>query len=420
MSESFSPLCLWGQWLRGNLVDGLQAPFRRLSTAGVPSDKSEESFPITTHHPLLPFSSRVDVFLFSRLGHAHESVSALRFGVRGLVAQVESPTRHPPFRVGSWSPSCTRNKTKRPLRLDEAVDALAVDTSSQPRFDAANRTVIPEKIATYCAGLVILVKRQAEDNKTTVTEIQLAHFSVQEYLTSGRLEGSIANDLQETAARLSIMTVCLSYLLDMGYPYTISGARQQYPMAQYSTRYWAQNAAVIEGSDKQVAIVKEYFSHWTAFEFGYRLYRPDRSREEEPDDYKEPVTCLYYATVYGLFHSAKELLETGAEVNAQGGNFGNALQAASLGGHEAIVRLLLEKGAEVNAQGRHYGNALQAALYEPDEATVRLLLEKGAEVHADAPPQQQPAHAPIYATDDDRSTMALSSGMYPAYFPPSP
>jgi ankyrin repeat protein len=31
--------------------------------------------------------------------------------------------------------------------------------------------------------------------------------------------------------------------------------------------------------------------------------------------------------------------------------YGNALQAASSGGHEAIVKLLLEKGADVNAQG---------------------------------------------------------------------
>jgi ankyrin repeat protein len=43
------------------------------------------------------------------------------------------------------------------------------------------------------------------------------------------------------------------------------------------------------------------------------------------------------------------LLEKGAEVNAQGGGYGNALQAASEGGHEKVVQILLEKGAEVNA-----------------------------------------------------------------------
>jgi ankyrin repeat protein len=40
-----------------------------------------------------------------------------------------------------------------------------------------------------------------------------------------------------------------------------------------------------------------------------------------------------------------------ADVNAQGGHYGNALQAASVIGHEAIAKLLIEKGADVNVQG---------------------------------------------------------------------
>ena len=55
------------------------------------------------------------------------------------------------------------------------------------------------------------------------------------------------------------------------------------------------------------------------------------------------------------------LLDKGADVNAQGGWYGNALQAASSRGHEKVVQILLDKGAEINAQGGIYGNALQAA-----------------------------------------------------------
>jgi len=44
------------------------------------------------------------------------------------------------------------------------------------------------------------------------------------------------------------------------------------------------------------------------------------------------------------------LLETGAEVHAQGCQYGNALQAASAGGHESIVRPLLERGADFKVQ----------------------------------------------------------------------
>ena len=48
---------------------------------------------------------------------------------------------------------------------------------------------------------------------------------------------------------------------------------------------------------------------------------------------------------------AKLLIEKGADVNAQGGDYKTALHAASLRGHEAIARLLIEKGADVNAHG---------------------------------------------------------------------
>lgn len=52
----------------------------------------------------------------------------------------------------------------------------------------------------------------------------------------------------------------------------------------------------------------------------------------------------------------KLLLDKGVDVNAQGGFYCNALQAASVRGHERIVKLLL-KGTDVNAQGGLHGNA---------------------------------------------------------------
>jgi ankyrin repeat protein len=47
----------------------------------------------------------------------------------------------------------------------------------------------------------------------------------------------------------------------------------------------------------------------------------------------------------------QQLLEKGADVNAQGGWYGSALLAALFGGHHKVVQQLLEKGADVNAQG---------------------------------------------------------------------
>jgi hypothetical protein len=42
----------------------------------------------------------------------------------------------------------------------------------------------------------------------------------------------------------------------------------------------------------------------------------------------------------------KILFDKGANVNAQGGCFGNALQAASSNGHEAVVEVLVAWGAK--------------------------------------------------------------------------
>ncbi|KAK4223169.1 ankyrin repeat-containing domain protein [Podospora fimiseda] len=96
-----------------------------------------------------------------------------------------------------------------------------------------------------------------------------------------------------------------------------------------------------------------------------------------------------------------ELLDRKVDVNASGGDFGNALQAACASARWdekdasfdcEVVKLLLEKGANVNARGGMYRNALQAACCsswtvpqvegnEFDYDVVRLLLENGANVN---------------------------------------
>jgi len=39
------------------------------------------------------------------------------------------------------------------------------------------------------------------------------------------------------------------------------------------------------------------------------------------------------------------LIDVGADVNARGGYYGNALQAASTRGHEKVVQILIDAGA---------------------------------------------------------------------------
>ena len=55
------------------------------------------------------------------------------------------------------------------------------------------------------------------------------------------------------------------------------------------------------------------------------------------------------------------------------------LMAASYGGNYLVVQILLDDGADVNAQGGQCGNALRAASLFHYNEIERLLLERGAQ-----------------------------------------
>jgi len=86
---------------------------------------------------------------------------------------------------------------------------------------------------------------------------------------------------------------------------------------------------------------------------------------------------------YTIVEVVRLLLDNGADVNAQRGHLGHALQAACVRPFEDVVELLLARGAEINAQGGYFGNALQAAAYTGRVKNVQLLLKKWAEVNAE-------------------------------------
>ncbi|RDA85315.1 hypothetical protein CP532_4982 [Ophiocordyceps camponoti-leonardi (nom. inval.)] len=66
------------------------------------------------------------------------------------------------------------------------------------------------------------------------------------------------------------------------------------------------------------------------------------------------------------------------DVNARGGLFDSALQAAAYSGQKQSAELLLSKGADSNACGGKYGNLLNAAVIRGNWDIVGLLLRHGA------------------------------------------
>ncbi|KAH6663685.1 ankyrin repeat-containing domain protein, partial [Halenospora varia] len=94
--------------------------------------------------------------------------------------------------------------------------------------------------------------------------------------------------------------------------------------------------------------------------------------------------CLYEATDYQHIETVEVLLQMGANPDAEGEEFGNALQAAAFDGTEEIIRLLLDAHANPNRVygDDTYGTALQAAAYEGTLSNVELLVERGAKINA--------------------------------------
>jgi ankyrin repeat protein len=319
---------------------------------------------------------------------------------------------------------------RRPLTTAELCCALAVEPGNA-ELDPDNLPDFKEMLSV-CAGLVVV------DRESDV--IRLVHYTTQEYFERIR-------DTWNPDAPLHIASTCLTYLsFDLFKTGSCSNDEDyeqrlwESKFLDYAAKHWGEHAVTFEkklcamicsflSDDGLVSSAIQVFLAPTHKYYNYSQRYPKNStgahlgarfglsitletmllpkgQERKPQLAKkdsEDQTSLYLAAENGHYLTAELLINMGAEVNAQGGVYGNALQAASYRGHEAIVKLLLEKGAELNAQGRHFGNALQAASSKGHETTVKILLDNGADIYA-----QYQAHRRDYqATQDKRKRQDL-------------
>ena len=278
--------------------------------------------------------------------------------------------------------------SERPLRIEEAVDFLAVTPECQPGFDEKNRIPVPKEILKLCSSLITIVsvpqlKRDHVDfASSTVQEMQLAHFSVKEYFRSNRLDKKFQQDLCETSAAGCIARVSLTYLLHMESDLSLRELKWKYPLSRHSAQYWMRFTRIAGakcGTLQEMAIQllsdHEQYVKWRS------IFDPDAPWSMEPKMSTQLPEPLYYASMEGLESVTAVLISKGADVDAKGGRYGGALQAACSGGYEKLAAMLLEQGADINAKGGRYGGALQAACLGGYEKLVAMLLEKGADIN---------------------------------------
>ncbi|PKY06986.1 purine and uridine phosphorylase [Aspergillus campestris IBT 28561] len=293
--------------------------------------------------------------------------------------------------------------SERPLTIEEVVDALVVDPDGDIPFDPEDRMPEPRDIMRICPSLITLVVRTEEDyleydDPKYVTVLQLAHFSVQQYLVSTRIAATFPVNMAEVDAKATITRRRPAHELTI-----------QFPLSTVEIEEVKKEAYAVWGDlfDPKQWWTKGLFQLPLASPLYYISLSEVDVDAQGGRGNKETVEILLdngadAASLEGHRDIVEILLDHGADANtasfkadanAQEGVYGTALQAASFEGHRDIVKILLDKygtalqmllnsGADANAQGGEYGTAFQAASFKGHRDIMEMLLDSGAEINA--------------------------------------
>jgi ankyrin repeat protein len=288
----------------------------------------------------------------------------------------------------------------RPIRIQEAAMLWLVgDNTGGPvctddiPFDSGD-------ISDFFGGLVSIERGDhrrymwsflKDGVRERLSILQLAHFSVKEYLFSPRA-GYWA--LTEEASHLSVVQYSIAYYLhavadDAMSPLPPDELLEKHSLAEYCCRYMSKHLNHLTPREHP-ALTSAFHrlhqpdSNYIATRFGSLFFR------EAFDSYNYRITipdnhplALILAARLGLSGVASWLLTLNTvqeQIDAFVFDFGCGppiLEAAAKG-HMGVIRLLLENGANINQENKYGRNALFVASENGQETAVRILIEAGA------------------------------------------
>ncbi|KAK2060221.1 purine and uridine phosphorylase, partial [Colletotrichum caudatum] len=157
----------------------------------------------------------------------------------------------------------------RPLRLEEAVDVVAVRLGNGQRsFDVEDRLPCPADIMRFCPSLVSITRNSYFRGE--VEEVQLAHFSVKEYLQQYDVEG-----FSSVEVSLAITHTCLTYLTNIvgkeKWETETGMFTKEFPLAEYAAMVWTGHAKLVECADGVVAATVSFLSDTKTFRLWSQL-----------------------------------------------------------------------------------------------------------------------------------------------------
>jgi ankyrin repeat protein len=286
---------------------------------------------------------------------------------------------------------------ERPLTIEEVAEVAAIDIQGEPIFDRDEVLIDPLEALDICSSLITVTgsaeKEENRDGRLADPRIlSLAHYSVQEYLVSDRIKQGPANQyhMQEGEIHEAIMKGCIGYLNQFQGP--ISTAQFDISaLAMYSAEFWVSHFEQAGDEKEDICrLALSVFSMDNPVYYSWlRLCDPELADlgqgPELERELNDMATPLYHAAKLGLEKTTELLLDQGADANAKGGYYGNALIAASDKSHVVVAELLINAGANVNSIHKLWGSPLCLAAENGDEAIAKMLIDAGADVNAPMP-----------------------------------
>ncbi|XP_043269211.1 kinase D-interacting substrate of 220 kDa B isoform X3 [Venturia canescens] len=147
--------------------------------------------------------------------------------------------------------------------------------------------------------------------------------------------------------------------------------------------FWNRSKQTLHRTDSMVSLCYRPLASYVADDNLAGLQNFLENKRIQIDDRDENGgTVLILAASKGKIHFVRELINHGADVNAEDGDNWSALLCAAKEGHTDVCVELLEHGAHLEHRDVGGWTALMWATYKGHTATVTTLLSRGADVNA--------------------------------------